>query len=70
MSKVSETAHELTAKLVPYSSVVGQSVALHDKAGATVAVVMISVPSPSLDYKTTAQPIAEKISTPGAGNGE
>jgi hypothetical protein len=52
---------KLTAKVVPYSSVVGSSVTLHDEAGAVVAIVMVSVPRPSLDYKEVASPIIEKI---------
>ena len=52
---------KLTAKIVPYSSVVGQSVALHDEAGAVVAIVIISIPDPSRNYKDTARPIAEQI---------
>lgn len=53
--------NKLMAKAVPFSSVVGQSVALHDRSGAVVALVMISVPNPSISYKETAVPIAQRI---------
>lgn len=51
----------LKAKEVPYSSVVGSSVSLVNDAGAVVALIMISVPNPQFDYKSTAAPIIEKI---------
>jgi hypothetical protein len=52
---------KLTSKIVPYSSVVGSSVALHNESGQVVAIVMVTVPSPSFPYKETAAPIIEKI---------
>jgi len=52
---------KLTAKSVPYSSVVGGSVAIHDEKGAVVALIMVSIPDPSRDYKATATPIIEHI---------
>jgi hypothetical protein len=59
--KAGKPSAPLTATLVPYSSVVGQSVSLQDETGRVVALVMITVPSPAFDYKTTAIPIAERI---------
>jgi len=52
---------KLTAEKVAYSSVVGGSVAVHDAAGAVVAIVMVSVPDPGRDYKATAMPILDHI---------
>lgn len=52
---------KLTAKPVAYSSVVGSSVSLLDENGQIVALVMISVPNPKIDYRSTAEPIIEKI---------
>lgn len=48
------------AKVVPYSSVVGASVSVEDARGA-VALIIISVPQPSIPYKETALPLAEEI---------
>jgi ribosomal protein S17E len=52
---------KLTPKIVPYSSIVGSSVALHDEAGAIAAIVMVTVPRPGLNYKEVATPIIETI---------
>lgn len=52
---------KLTAKPVAYSSVVGSSVSLLDESGQIVALVMISVPNPKIDYRSTVEPIIEKI---------
>ena len=52
---------KLRAKSVAYSSVVGSSVSLLDENGRVVALVMISVPNPKIDYRSTAEPILEKI---------
>lgn len=51
----------LTAKIVPHSSVVGGSVAVHDERGAVVALLAVMVPDPSRDYKETATPIIQHI---------
>lgn len=59
--KVAEPAASLKAEIVPYSSVVGSAVSLQNEAGVMVALIMISVPNPSFDYKATALPIAERI---------
>lgn len=49
------------AKAVPYSSVVGQSVTLHNEDGAVLALLMISVPNPQFDYRTTADLVTEHL---------
>jgi hypothetical protein len=51
------------AKIVPFSSVVGQSVMLTDETGAVVAQLSISVPNPSYPYRETAEEIACIIET-------
>ena len=51
----------LTAKVVPYSSIVGQSVTLHDETGKVIAMLIISVPNPDVPFKETAIPLAERI---------
>lgn len=49
-----------TVELVPYSSIVGQSISVIDERG-TVAIISIMVPQPSLEYKAIAVPLAEEI---------
>lgn len=51
------------AKIVPFSSVVGQSVMLTDETGAVVAHISISIPSPSYPYRETAGEVACIIET-------
>jgi len=50
-----------TAKLTPYSSVVGQGVTVFDERGKIAAQIAILVPDPSRDYKETASAIAKQI---------
>lgn len=52
---------ELRASVTAYSSVVGSSVMLVDSNGAVVALLMISIPNSTLDYKGHALPIADRI---------
>lgn len=50
------------ASVVPFSSVVGSSVMLTDAAtGMAVAVLSISIPSPSLPYRETAEAVAKAV---------
>ena len=51
----------LTAKKVPFSSVVGQIVTLHDQAGAVVAQLSIHGIRTDLPYRETADDIADLI---------
>lgn len=51
------------AKIVPFSSVVGQSVVLTDETGAAVAQISISIPSPSYPYRETAEEVACIVET-------
>lgn len=51
----------LTAKKVPYSSVIGQSLLLKDEHGKIVCQLSIHSMRPELDYETTAKDIAELI---------
>jgi hypothetical protein len=51
----------LTAKKIPYSSVVGQSIALLDEKGAVVCQLAIMNMRKDLDYKTVAEDIATLI---------
>jgi uncharacterized protein YhfF len=51
----------LTAKKVPYSSVVGQTVTLHDEKGAAVCQLAIMNVRIDLDYKSVAEDIATLI---------
>lgn len=52
---------KLTASIVPYSSVVGSSIKLCDETGMVVALLIISIPNPSLDYKPTAKEVGETV---------
>ena len=52
---------KLRAKPIVYSSIVGSSVSLCDESGQIIALVMISVPNSKIDYRSTAEPIIEKI---------
>lgn len=49
------------ARKVPYSSIVGQSVTIHDETGAVVAQVAIMVPLPGTDRMKVATDIADAI---------
>jgi hypothetical protein len=51
------------AKIVPFSSVVGQSIMLTDETGAVVAQLSISIPDPRYPYRETAEEIACIIAT-------
>ena len=51
----------LKATKVPWSSVVGQAVTLHDEAGAVVCQLAIHNVRPGLDPKSTAEDIATLI---------
>jgi hypothetical protein len=51
----------LTAKKVPFSSVVGQIVTIHDQAGAVVAQLSIHNVRTDLPYRETADDIADLI---------
>lgn len=55
--------YPVRARIVPFSSVVGQSVMLTDETGAVVAQLSISIPSPSYSYRETADEIACIIET-------
>lgn len=48
------------AEVVAYSSIVGTSVQVIDDRG-VIALIMISVPQPSIDYKEVALPLAQEI---------
>lgn len=50
-----------TAKKVPFSSIVGQSVTLREGEGPVEAQIIISVPNPRFEYKETAVPIADQL---------
>lgn len=57
--------------ITPYSSVVGTSIQVSDERG-VVAIIMISVPQPRLDYREIALPLAQEIADalkapPGSG---
>lgn len=52
---------KLRAKLVPYSSVVGQSVMLVDETGRCVATLAVRVQDHRKDPKEAAQEIAREI---------
>lgn len=52
---------KLHARVVPYSSTVGSSVMLEGDKGEVVAILMISIPSPSLPYKETATGVADLV---------
>jgi hypothetical protein len=60
--KPSEKLRAAKWVVVPYSSIVGQSIAAHDQHGAVFAQASISIPRPSLDYKDNAVPLAEQMS--------
>lgn len=63
---------KLTAKMVSYSSVVGQCVMIQDElSGAVVAHLSVRVPSPAFDYKETAVDVAERVVAAfNGGNGK
>lgn len=50
-----------TAKLTPYSSVVGQGVTIFDERGQIAAQIAILVPDPGRNYKETANAVAKQI---------
>lgn len=52
---------KLRAKVVAYSSVVGQSVMLTDETGRVVAILAVRIPSPSYPYPETAKEVARII---------
>lgn len=53
---------KLTAKMVPYSSVVGQSIMIQDEiSGMVVARLSVRIPSPALDYEETAIDVAKRV---------
>jgi hypothetical protein len=56
-----EESMKLKIEKVPYSSVVGQSVTLISKEKGVAAILMISIPQPSLDYALYAKAIADAL---------
>lgn len=52
---------DLKASVVPYSPVIGQSVAIVDLNGRVVAHLAVRVSSPSFEYEPTAKTVAEEI---------
>lgn len=63
-------SERLTATLVPYSSIVGSSISIQNEAGAVVAILMITVPSPRFDYRETAEKVAAQVLKAFDANGE
>ena len=52
---------KITAKKVPFSSIVGQSVVLHDEAGKVVCQLAILNPSGEGDYRQRAEKYADLL---------
>lgn len=60
MKEAKARGPKLTWKPGAYSSVVGTSVVAYDESGAVFALLPVSIPRPSMDYKSNAVPLAER----------
>lgn len=52
---------DLTLKVTPYSSIVGQSLTIHHPKHGVVAQLSIRVPQTGMDYRTVAQAVASAL---------
>ena len=67
--KTEERLFQMKLEKVAYSSVVGSSLAIHADGVGMVALLMISIPQPHLDYKTVSEAVARALTTHGTEHG-
>lgn len=51
----------LTPRLIPWSSIVGSGIELCDETGAVVALLIITIPNPEFESKTTAELVGKLV---------
>lgn len=67
--KTEERLFQMKLEKVAYSSVVGSSLAIHADGVGMVALLMISIPQPHLDYKIVSEAVAKALTTHGTQQG-
>lgn len=66
---MTEKLYMMKLNKVPHSSVVGSSLTITCEGVGVVAMLIISVPQPHLDYKTVAEAVAKALMTHGTEHG-
>ena len=66
---MTDRLYQMKLERVPHSSVVGSSLTIIDDKLGIVAILMISVPQPHLDYKTVSEAVAKALVTHGTERG-
>lgn len=69
-AKEVERLFGMKLRTASYSSVVGSALTIEDESGMVVAMLIISVPNPSLDYKTISAAVTKALTTHGTEQGK